>query len=73
MYPNPFTTQIHIKAIQPVTAIRFIDLAGKVVYTQEVAKKMDLDISNVLASGQYILEVFYTKGSDRFSIIKSDN
>ncbi|MDB0055426.1 hypothetical protein N9F53_02525, partial [Bacteroidia bacterium] len=55
VYPNPFTTQIRIKAIQPVTAIRFID------------------ISPVLASGQYILEVSYTKGSDRFSIIKSDN
>ena len=73
VYPNPFTTQLRIKAIQPVTAIRFIDLAGKVVYTQEVAKMMELDISPVLASGQYILEIFYTIGSDRFSIIKSDN
>ncbi len=73
VYPNPFTTQLRIKAIQPVTAIRFIDLAGKVVYTQEVAKMMELDISPLLASGQYILEIFYTKGSDRFSIIKSDN
>jgi len=73
VYPNPFTTQLRIKAIQPVIAIRVIDLAGKVVYVEEVAKIMELDISPILASGQYILELVYAKGSDRFPIIKSDN
>lgn len=72
IYPNPFTSIIHIVAIQPMVEIHITDLTGKVVYSALAQKSKEMAISPLLAAGHYMLEVVYSSGSEKYPIIKAN-
>lgn len=52
VYPNPFTSEIHINTKEKVTQVSVYDISGKLVY---VSAQKDLNLSH-LPNGTYILK-----------------
>ncbi|XZF15588.1 T9SS type A sorting domain-containing protein [Chitinophagaceae bacterium MMS25-I14] len=55
VYPNPVSTQLHIKSVVEIDAIRITDMSGRIVFSQtKPASEIDLQR---LPAGNYLLNM----------------
>lgn len=68
-YPNPFTSQLNIQSEEEPELLRLFDMNGKLVSTY-VPNGNLISIDDNLASGQYVVEVIFEKGTSLMKVTK---
>jgi len=68
-YPNPTTEILFIDNLLPNSLVRFVDVAGKVVFVENNFNGVSINISH-LKPGAYVMVVESTTGTEKIKVIK---